>query len=44
MTLLKLDGALSPDAADAVGVALCHAYSRQTQHALAHAVGRGRRA
>jgi Holliday junction resolvasome RuvABC endonuclease subunit len=44
MTLLKLDGRLGPDAADAVGVALCHAYSRQTQHALAAATARGRRA
>jgi crossover junction endodeoxyribonuclease RuvC len=44
MTLLKLDGRLGPDAADAVGVALCHAYSRQTQQALAAATARGRRA
>ena len=44
MTLLKLDGELGADAADAVGVALCHAYSRQTQHALAVATGRGPRA
>ena len=44
MTLLKLEGELGPDAADAVGVALCHAYSRQTQHALAVATGRGRQA
>lgn len=44
MTLLKLDGQLGPDAADAVGVALCHAYSRQTQQALAVAASRGRRA
>lgn len=44
MTLLKLEGRLGPDAADAVGVALCHAYSRQTQHALAVAAGRGRQA
>lgn len=44
MTLLKLDGELGPDAADAVGVALCHAFSRQTQHALAVAASRGRRA
>ena len=43
MTLLKLDGRLAPDAADAVGVALCHAYSRQTQQALAAAAGRGLR-
>jgi crossover junction endodeoxyribonuclease RuvC len=44
MTLLKLDGRLGPDAADAVGIALCHAYSRQTQQALAAATSRGRRA
>jgi crossover junction endodeoxyribonuclease RuvC len=44
MTLLKLDGRLGSDAADAVGVALCHAYSRQTQRALAAATARGRRA
>jgi crossover junction endodeoxyribonuclease RuvC len=44
MTLLKLDGQLGPDAADAVGVALCHAYSRQTQQALAAAASRGRQA
>ena len=44
MTLLKLDGELGPDAADAVGVALCHAYSRQTQQALAIAAARGQRA
>ncbi len=43
MTLLKLDGELGPDAADAVGVALCHAFARQTQHALAVATVRGRR-
>ena len=44
MTLLKLDGELGADAADAVGVALCHAYSRQTQRALAVATGRRPRA
>ena len=44
MTLLKLDGELGSDAADAVGIALCHAYSRQTQHALAVATGRRPRA
>jgi crossover junction endodeoxyribonuclease RuvC len=44
MTLLKLDGRLGSDAADAVGVALCHAYSRQTQQALAAATTRGRHA
>jgi crossover junction endodeoxyribonuclease RuvC len=44
MTLLKLDGRLGPDAADAVGIALCHAYSRQSQHSLVAASHRGRRA
>ena len=44
MTLLKLDGELGSDAADAVGIALCHAYCRQTQHALAVATGRRPRA
>ena len=28
-TLLKLQGELGPDAADAIGIALCHAYSRR---------------
>jgi crossover junction endodeoxyribonuclease RuvC len=30
-TLLKLQGELGPDAADAIGIALCHAYSRQAR-------------
>ncbi|NJD31666.1 MAG: crossover junction endodeoxyribonuclease RuvC [Gammaproteobacteria bacterium] len=34
-TLLKLQGELGPDAADAVGIALCHAYSRQARLAVA---------
>ena len=34
-TLLKLQGELGPDAADAIGLALCHAYSRSTRHAIA---------
>jgi len=32
--LLRLQGALAPDAADAVGLALCHAYSRTTRQAV----------
>jgi crossover junction endodeoxyribonuclease RuvC len=34
-TLLKLQGELGPDAADAIGIALCHAYSRSTRQAIA---------
>lgn len=34
-TLLKLQGELGADAADAVGIALCHAYSRQARLAVA---------
>jgi len=34
-TLLRLDGALSADAADAIGLALCHAYSRSARAAVA---------
>jgi crossover junction endodeoxyribonuclease RuvC len=34
-TLLKLQGELGPDAADAIGLALCHAYSRGTRQAIA---------
>lgn len=30
-TLLKLQGELGPDAADAIGIALCHAYSREAR-------------
>lgn len=33
-TLLKLQGELGPDAADAIGLALCHAYSRETRAAV----------
>ena len=33
-TLLKLQGELGPDAADAIGIALCHAYSRQARLAV----------
>ncbi|HEX9773087.1 MAG TPA: crossover junction endodeoxyribonuclease RuvC [Steroidobacteraceae bacterium] len=43
MTLLKLDGRLGPDAADAVGVALCHAYSREARRVVALGAARGRR-
>ena len=34
-TMLKLQGELGPDAADAIGLALCHAYSRAARHAIA---------
>ena len=34
-TLLKLQGELGADAADAIGIALCHAYSRQARRAVA---------
>lgn len=33
--LLRLEGELSPDAADAIAIALCHAYSRGVRHAVA---------
>jgi crossover junction endodeoxyribonuclease RuvC len=33
--LLKVDGKLGSDAADALAVALCHAHGRATRHALA---------
>ena len=36
-TLLKLQGELGPDAADAIGLALCHAYSRSARRAIAAA-------
>jgi crossover junction endodeoxyribonuclease RuvC len=32
--LLRLTGDLAPDAADAIGLALCHAYSRNTRRAV----------
>jgi crossover junction endodeoxyribonuclease RuvC len=43
-TLLRLTGELGPDAADAIGIALCHAYSRQAKLAAANgaAAGAGR--
>ncbi len=34
MTLLKLKGELGPDAADAIGLALCHAYTRGAKQAV----------
>jgi crossover junction endodeoxyribonuclease RuvC len=34
MSLLKLQGELGPDAADAIGLALCHAYARGARHAV----------
>lgn len=33
-TLLKLQGELGADAADAIGIALCHAYAREAQRAV----------
>jgi len=33
-TLLRLQGELGPDAADAIGIALCHAYSREARLAV----------
>ena len=33
-TLLRLQGDLGPDAADAIGIALCHAYSREVRAAV----------
>jgi crossover junction endodeoxyribonuclease RuvC len=41
-TLLRLTGELGPDAADAIGVALCHAYSRQAKLAAGAAAGASR--
>jgi crossover junction endodeoxyribonuclease RuvC len=40
-TLLRLDGALGADAADAVGIALCHAYSRAARAAVAAVASHG---
>jgi crossover junction endodeoxyribonuclease RuvC len=42
-TLLKLQGELNPDAADAIGIALCHAYSRELRAALDAGAGQGAR-
>jgi crossover junction endodeoxyribonuclease RuvC len=36
-TLLKLQGELGADAADAIGIALCHAYSREMRLAVGSA-------
>ncbi len=41
MTLLKLSGELGPDAADAIAIALCHAYSRQAKLAVASGAAAG---
>jgi crossover junction endodeoxyribonuclease RuvC len=40
-TLLRLEGELGPDAADAIGIALCHAYSRQARLAVADGAAAG---
>jgi crossover junction endodeoxyribonuclease RuvC len=39
-TMLKLQGELGPDAADAIGLALCHAYSRAARQAIAASASR----
>jgi crossover junction endodeoxyribonuclease RuvC len=36
-TLLRLQGELGADAADAIGVALCHAYAREMRAAVGSA-------
>jgi crossover junction endodeoxyribonuclease RuvC len=41
-TLLKLQGEIGADAADAIGIALCHAYSRQARACTSRAMARGR--
>jgi len=33
-TLLRLQGEIGADAADAIGIALCHAYSREARIAV----------
>lgn len=43
-TLLKLQGELGADAADAIGIALCHAYSREAQRAVRLGAATGPRA
>lgn len=43
-TLLKLEGALGPDAADAIGIALCHAFCRGSRLAAAQGAVLGTRA
>jgi crossover junction endodeoxyribonuclease RuvC len=40
-TLLKLTGELGPDAADAIGIALCHAYSREARLAMSGGLAAG---
>jgi crossover junction endodeoxyribonuclease RuvC len=40
-TLLKLQGEIGADAADAIGIALCHAYSRQARACAGRALARG---
>jgi crossover junction endodeoxyribonuclease RuvC len=37
--LLKLEGSIGPDAADALAMALCHAHSRRLQALMARAAG-----
>ncbi len=38
-SLLKLEGPINADAADALAVALCHAHGRRAGHAVARATG-----
>ena len=40
-TLLRLEGELGADAADAIGLALCHAYSRATRSVVSAAERQG---
>jgi crossover junction endodeoxyribonuclease RuvC len=40
-TLLRLTGDIGPDAADAIGIALCHAYSREAKIAVSSRLAGG---
>jgi crossover junction endodeoxyribonuclease RuvC len=40
-TLLRLQGEIGADAADAIGIALCHAYSREARRAVRAGSGAG---
>jgi crossover junction endodeoxyribonuclease RuvC len=42
-TLLRLQGELGADAADAIGIALCHAYSREAHRVVDAGAARGLR-
>jgi Holliday junction resolvasome RuvABC endonuclease subunit len=41
--LLRLQGELGADAADAIGIALCHAYSREARRIVEAGAARGLR-